>query len=290
MKTDGAIYQFLRTGPEAFRVLTGGLELVGNYRFRSLTVKGLERRLDGIFEPEGHDGPAYVVEFQGQLALGTWYNLLTKMGLCGEEYPQRNVIGIGVFLHRGLIPANPLGIHRDDGPIRAVALDEFLPQWLETYPDNPYVTVFAPLLLESDAELRERAAQLWQTVQQAPLDEDIRGGLSEVLEFWFFDRFRNLTAKEIWAMLKVLTPIEETKAYQSIYAEGESAGEKKGEKKGEEKGQVKANARTLQRQLKRRFGTVSSWAEERIAAAGDAQLQVWLDGIFDATSVEDLLK
>ena len=75
-------------------------------------------------------------------------------------------------------------------------------------------------------------------------------------------------------MLKVLTPIEETRAYQSIIEEGE----------------IKANARTLQRLIKRRFGAMPGWAEERIAAAGDAQLQIWLDGIFDAASVEDLLK
>jgi hypothetical protein len=57
---------FLSAGAETFRVLTGGRELVGPYRFCSLTIKGPERRLDGIFEPDGHDGPVYVVEFQGQ--------------------------------------------------------------------------------------------------------------------------------------------------------------------------------------------------------------------------------
>ena len=74
MKTDHPIYLFLSTGAEAFRVLTGGHRLVGEYRFCSLTIKGLERRLDGIFEPEGHAGPVYVVEFQGQYAAGAWYN------------------------------------------------------------------------------------------------------------------------------------------------------------------------------------------------------------------------
>jgi hypothetical protein len=32
-----------------------------------------------------------------------------------------------------------------------------------------------------------------------------------------------------------------------------------------------------------------SWAEQRITAASEAQLATWLDGIFDATGVEDLL-
>ena len=71
MKTDHPIYLFLSAGAEAFRVLTGGRRLVGAYRFCSLTIKGLERRLDAIFEPEGHAGPVYVVEFQGQAAYST---------------------------------------------------------------------------------------------------------------------------------------------------------------------------------------------------------------------------
>jgi len=70
MKTDHPIYLFLSAGPEAFRVLTGGRRLQGDYRFCPLTIKGLERRLDGIFEPEGHAGPAVVVEFQGCRPMG----------------------------------------------------------------------------------------------------------------------------------------------------------------------------------------------------------------------------
>jgi hypothetical protein len=69
MKTDHPIYLFLSAGAEAFRVFTGGHRLEGDYRFCSLTIKGLERRIDGIFEPEGHIGPVYMVGFQGQ-ALG----------------------------------------------------------------------------------------------------------------------------------------------------------------------------------------------------------------------------
>ncbi|EIC23441.1 DUF2887 domain-containing protein [Thiorhodovibrio frisius] len=66
MKTDHPIYLFLRSGPEAFRVLSGGMELQGPYNACSLTIKDIERRLDGLVEPDGHDGPTYVVEFQAQ--------------------------------------------------------------------------------------------------------------------------------------------------------------------------------------------------------------------------------
>jgi len=131
MKTDQPIYLYLNAGPEAFRVLTGGIDLVGEYRFCSLTVKGLERRLDGICEPEGHDGPVYVLEFQGQRAEAAWYNLLTKVGLYGERHPRCDVQGIGVFLRAGQAPPFPRRISGSDSPVRAVYLDRVLPDWLE---------------------------------------------------------------------------------------------------------------------------------------------------------------
>ena len=289
MKTDHPIYLFLSTGAEAFRVLTGGHQLVGPYRFCSLTIKGLERRLDGIFEPEGHAGPVYVVEFQGQYAAGAWYNLLTKIGLYGEEHPERDVIGIGVFLRACDAPGCPSRIGETGSVAMGVALDRILPEWLAREPENPYVAVFAPLLIEDDAELRAQAPALWRTVQEAPVLPEVRALLSQVLEFWFFERFRGLTAREIWAMLNLVTPIQETRAYQSIFEEGEAKGKADGEAAGKAAGKAEGKADGLKRLLKRRFGVLPRWAVRRLDAAAIVQLDGWLEGIFDAPSLEALI-
>jgi len=66
MKTDEPIYTLLSTGAEAFRVLTGGLRLVGRYRFHAVSFKALERRADGVFEPDAETEPAYMAKFQAQ--------------------------------------------------------------------------------------------------------------------------------------------------------------------------------------------------------------------------------
>ena len=36
-----------------------------------------------------------------------WYKLLTKIGLYGEEHPQRDVIGVGIFLREADVPTYP---------------------------------------------------------------------------------------------------------------------------------------------------------------------------------------
>jgi predicted transposase YdaD len=277
MKTDQAIYEFLATGPEAFRVLTAGLTLAGNYAFRSLTFKALERRADGVYEPVGHDGPAYLIEFQGQPVAHAWYNLLTKMGLYGEAHPHADVRGILIFLDERDDPHLPTGIGAADPPFKAVYLDRFLPDWLEREPDNPFVAVFAPLVLKRDEDLRALAPRLWRTIQDAPLPEPVRQTLSQVLEFWLFERFRTLTAEEIWTMLHHLTPLEETRAYQSIFVKGEA------------KGKAEGKAEGIKRLLVRRFGPLPPWAEERIASAPTAQLDAWLDALLDADSVAALI-
>ena len=78
-------------------------------------------------------------------------------------------------------------------------------------------------------------------------------------------------------MLNVITPLQETKAYQSIFAEGEA------------KGKVEGKADDLKRLLRRRFNAVPAWAAQRIDTAAIAQLDAWLDGIFDAPSLEGLI-
>ena len=90
-------------------------------------------------------------------------------------------------------------------------------------------------------------------------------------------------------MLNLVTLIQETRAYQSIFAEGEAKGEAKGKAEGKAEGEAEGKASTLKRLLTRRFGAVPAWAERRIDAAAVAQLDSWLDGIFDAANVEDLI-
>lgn len=66
MKTDHPVYRFLAAGPEVFRVLTGGLALVGSHDFRSLMLKASERRIDGVLNPMATMGLCIFPNFKGK--------------------------------------------------------------------------------------------------------------------------------------------------------------------------------------------------------------------------------
>jgi hypothetical protein len=214
-----------------------------------------------------------VLEFQGQRADAAWYNLLAKMGLFGERNPTRDVQGIGVFLRRADAPTYPRGIAVAGSPVCAVYLDEVLNDLLAREPENPYVAVLAPPVITNDQELAARAPALWQRVRQAELPEPARDTLSEVLLFWFMDRFKTLTREEVRAMLSFWTAIEETSGYQAIKDEG----------------RISAKTDDLTRLLTRRFGPLPDWTGARIAAADIPQLDAWIDGVLDAPGLTDLL-
>ncbi|WP_295384310.1 DUF2887 domain-containing protein [uncultured Thiodictyon sp.] len=287
MKTDPSIYEFLATGAEAFRVLSDGLTLSGPYRFVSLVLKGIERRLDGIYEPEDHDGPVHIIEFQAQPAPGAWFNLLTKIGLYGEGHPGRAVRGMLVFLRAADDPGAPPGAVP---PLCTAAyLDEILPRWLEREPDNPYVSVFVPLIIKTDVDLRARAPHAWSTIQAASLEPTARATLERMLEFWLMERFPLLTNEELRTMLPVLVPLEQTRAYQEIFAKGEAIGKTEGKTEGKAEGEVKGKADGLKLLLTRRFGALPRWVVHRVDAAAMDELDGWLLGILDAQSLEGLL-
>ncbi|CAK0768317.1 hypothetical protein CCP4SC76_5010010 [Gammaproteobacteria bacterium] len=117
------------------------------------------------------------------------------------------------------------------------------------------------------------------------LDSHIDINACLIFRAWFFERFDNLTRKEVWAMFNALTPLEETRAYREILAEGEV----KGEARGEARGIVKGKADDLKRLLSRKFGALPDWAAQRIDSASIDQLDKWIDGFVDADSVSGLL-
>lgn len=197
--------------------------------------------------------------------------------------------GLLIVLHARDLPARPSRVGAPESIAAAVCLEHFLPEWLEREPDNPFLAALAPLIITRDAALTERAPALWRAIQHAPLEPQARTALSQILEFWLFERFRSLTAEEIATMLNIFTPLEETRAYQSIFVKGEAKGKAEGEAKGKAEGKAEGKADSLKRLLTRRFGPLPAGASARIDSADIPQLDAWLDAVLDIQSLDELL-
>jgi hypothetical protein len=166
MKTDKQIYLLLGTGADAFRFLTGGIELPGPYRGRSVVFKELERRADHVFEPESGEGPAYLIEIQAQRGGDVYDRLVLELVLYRKAHPGRTVYGLVIFLDAGCDePDSPWVGSLGTGPLlRPVYLDAVLAQAREREPEHPLLAVFLPLRAD-ERELAERAPAAWRRLE-----------------------------------------------------------------------------------------------------------------------------
>ena len=83
---------------------------------------------------------------------------------------------------------------------------------------------------------------------------------------------------------------ERVKEWGRSYHETLEAGRKLGIEQGIERGAELAEAKILKRQLTKRFGSLGEDIATLIDQASRIQLEIWLDGILEAESLQDLVK
>ena len=121
--------------------------------------------------------------------------------------------------------------------------------------------------------------------------------LLDVFLSWLMERHKGKTYAEILAMLHVLTPLEETRAYRELVGIGIEKGKKEslkeglkeGKEEGEKLGRRKEALTILTKLLRRRFGALPRWASARPLQADAEQLEAWAERIFDANNLTDLI-
>ncbi|WP_341328300.1 cytosolic protein [Methylotuvimicrobium sp. KM2] len=92
--------------------------------------------------------------------------------------------------------------------------------------------------------------------------------------------------RELWHNINELEECGKMQYISSVERIGIEKGMEKGMEKGREKGKLEAEQNTLRRQISRRFKTSPAWVDERIAQAGQSELEQWLDNIIDAPTIE----
>jgi hypothetical protein len=108
MKTDKELYRIFEVVPEWVFELVG-LPSPGKSTLRSITVKALERRADGVIVPEAPDQPLTVVEFQFQADDTIYRRTVVEMAAVQDAFPGRVVQGFIFFGYNNLDPQTAPG-------------------------------------------------------------------------------------------------------------------------------------------------------------------------------------
>ncbi len=253
MKTDELLYELVRLDPKSvFRLVQ--LDLEGEYTFESITLKTIEKRIDGFLKRTDGPGPNVFVEFQGWNDKKIYWRSFREVCMFYEERDDpAPFILIIVFIDPRYDPGNP--------PINVELPHQFfrlnLIDALNAIPQSPGILTILKPLVSPRHEIRAHIQEWKAEITSLPLPNEKIQKIIELLEFAVWQKLPNLSLKEVQKMIQ-LTPLEETVAGKELiqmgWQRGQQEGQKKwqeeGEKKGLKKGEVIGEIRAIQWMLK----------------------------------------
>ncbi|NJK63714.1 MAG: Rpn family recombination-promoting nuclease/putative transposase [Synechococcaceae cyanobacterium SM2_3_1] len=234
MKTDSIFYAlFLRLPELLFELLELDPSLAEHYEFRSVELKELARRVDGVLIPRSEfpQDPVMFVEVQSQGDEDLYWRLLTETFIYLNQYrPQGSwqavVLWAKTTLDRG-IPQVYRAL-QSQNLIRVIYLDQ-LP---------PGESVGLGILRVIGAREEEDAIlQAQQVLAQARAEEEKE--LLELVERILVYKFATWSREELARMFS-LTDWRQTQFYQDVLQEGKQEGREEGIHIGEERGELRA--------------------------------------------------
>ncbi|MCB1098063.1 MAG: DUF2887 domain-containing protein, partial [Verrucomicrobiae bacterium] len=223
MHTDKETYQIFRRFPQLLFELAE-IDDPGKCSMEAVTVKSLQRSMDGLVRPEDPDQPLNIIEIQFQRADNIYNRIVVEMALVQEANDMRSVRGLIFFASRSLDPT----VAPWTTCVQAVMLDEALARREAALPDDPFVAVFKPVFESDDSKLEKEAATHYRHLQISDqLNTDQAETLQMVFLGWFLERFRDRSHKEI-AMILDLPDIEDTRAGRELLEKGLEQGLEQG--------------------------------------------------------------
>ncbi len=220
MKSDKEFYDLFKIHPDLLKLLVP-IRARATYTFRSKTVKALERRMDGCFEPTNPKDPIYVIEVQARKKDNIYSRIIIEMAMLGISHPNQEIKGVLLFLKATHDPKTKPWVHfarTCKCSLRVVYLEGVVRRLAEKEPDHPIVALFEPLLQPKKKRLKQKAVKCYLTIQKADLPEEISDVFQQVFISWMMQRFTKADYKEIFMFLADLTPLEETRAYKQMSA------------------------------------------------------------------------
>ncbi|NEP57105.1 MAG: Rpn family recombination-promoting nuclease/putative transposase [Symploca sp. SIO2G7] len=215
MRTDGLFYKIFQTLPGVlFELLGDNITPANNYTFKSIELKELAKRTDGVFFPKNDGDPIYFVEVQFQPDEKLYYRLMQEafvyLGQNCWQYDWRAVV---FWAKRSLDPGIPRCY---DAELQAGNLRVF---YLEETPDtsNSIGLGLVRLVVEPTSNIQNRVRQLERCARALPGGQ--QRNMIELIQQALVYKFPDRPWRELEAMFG-LTEWKQTRFYQEVEAEG----------------------------------------------------------------------
>ncbi|MFQ3607195.1 MAG: Rpn family recombination-promoting nuclease/putative transposase [Chloroherpetonaceae bacterium] len=233
MHTDKLIYLILQHFPQGFFALIGRTpDDALHYTFKSVELKEVAFRIDGLFIPDSDD-TTYFVEAQFQRDEQFYARFFAEIFLYLKQYPTRQWNAVVIYSSRSAEQKDLEG-YRD-----LLALKQVKRIYLDELPPMESVAVsLLEMLIVPKKELGALARKIAARADKVQMEL-----LLNILAY------KNLTEAEVKAMLEIEEALlKDTPFYKEVFAkgkaegrlEGEQKGRLEGEQKGEQKGKLAA--------------------------------------------------
>ena len=213
MKTDSIFYELFQTEPSIFFELMH-ITPACPYRFKSITIKTTEKRIDGVFEPEIETETIYFVEVQAQPDKTMYWRTMREVATYFEQRPDLKNDWRAIVLWLDENDDHKFG-NASHLRLKSVYLSDLLKKLPES---SLPLNTLRPFMVDYEQEVRQNINSWVEHIRQAGLKPEFENRLVDILTRLIEQKFKTLSYKELEKMLK-LTPYRETQSFQKAYHE-----------------------------------------------------------------------
>lgn len=272
LKTDSIFYRLFQANPSLLFDLVGQpSELADGYEFRSVEIKQLAFRIDGVLLPksESTDQTVWFVEVQFQKDPYFYHRFLAEVSLFLKLHPQTVDWQAAVlFVNRSVEPdPEQLHLHRAfvySNQVHRVFLND-----LSSLTTASIGVSLIQLILSKQTDAVIQARSLLTRAQTQDRTDPKIAAIIELIETIVVYKFPQLSRQEIERMLG-LSELRQTKVYQEALQEGERS--------------------LILRQLTYRIGELTPELEAQIQTLSLGQIEALSHALFDFIQLSDLAR
>lgn len=277
LKTDSIFYRIFQTDPGIlFELLEQSSDRAQGYEFRSVEIKQLAFRIDGVLlpKPDAPDQTVWFVEVQFQKDEYFYHRFFAEIGLYLAQHPKtEDWKAVVIFPNRKVEPEQQ-NLHRAQ-----LNSDQVHRVYLNELKDSGALGVgLVQLILASPKKaIAQVQLLLSRSDTQGQTNPKITA-IIKLIETIIVYKFPELSREEIEGMFG-LSELKQTKVYQEALQEGKQEGKQEG---------LDHERSLILRQLERRVGKFSQKARSQVLSLSFTELDSLGEALLDFSTPSDL--